>query len=784
MLWRKLIRDLWRQRWQTLPLLLVLGLGTAVFVACFVGYDSLGVSYRETQERTHLAEVTVDVTRVTGDEVRRIGALSGVAASDVQTVISVPAQVGAGGRSEARLISIPAYGDQVLNHVVVETGQYPAKAGEVLVEHHFAAYHDLQAGNMLRLETPTGTHTVQVAGVAVAAEYLWVSRNEYDLMPSPADFGVLFVPRPLMVEFGLTDADGGGNRLLYNLTPGADASAVLAAVKEALGADRVLKATARADLIGIKMLQDDIDGFAEVAVMLPLFFLAVVALILATVMSRQVDRERPLVGTMLALGMSRRNILLHYLGYGLVTGLLATGIGSLAGVALGNLFAALYAEELLIPFITLRVNGWVIAAGMVMGLAAAMLACLVPAVRAARLHPAEAMRPGPAARPPRQAAAGPGGGGSGRAPVWWRLALRNLRRQPLRSAGSTLGVVAALVLLIATAGMGDSVERMLAMILSEGPRYDLRVDLAAPVPAGELEAAVTEVDGVRSLQTALTLPVQLRNGALSEQTAAQVLPRENELLRVLATDGQELIAGDDQVLVSEPVARKLGLAVGDAVELNCAGRSVRRTVGGLIGTSLMEPVVLHGAQAAEALGFAGTANTALVAVETGATASVKEALQKLPGVMRVTDQAQLREQVNDLMGLAYLLIGVLFGCGAVLAGCVLVNTVTLNVVERQRELATMRADGHPMGSLIRLITMENLLTAAAGAIAGVPLGMVTMRYVITLYESTLFTMPYVVKPATLGLSLATVLGVMLLAQVPALCHVARLNLAEATRTRE
>lgn len=533
------------------------------------------------------------------------------------------------------------------------------------------------------------------------------------------------------------------------------------------------------------MLNDDIDTFAEVAVLLPIFFLSVVALILATMMSRQVDRERPIVGTMLALGMRRRTILVHYLGYGLVTGVLATGLGSLAGVALGNRFAGLYARELLIPFVTLRVNGWVVVTGIALGLAAAILACFLPARRAAGLHPAEAMRPGPALRSSGTPwARRPGGISHSSTPIWWRLALRNVRRQPARTLGSIFGVASALVLLIGTAGMADSVMRWLDLALREGPRYDLRVDLAAPVPSAELEAAVRQIDGVRSVQSSLALPVQLRYGDRSEQTVAQVLPRSSYLVRVLTTDGQELTADAGQVLVSEAVAKKLGLAVGDVVDLTYADRAIQRTVGGLSGNMMTEPVALHGPEPADALGLRDRATTALVTVDPGKTAGVKEALQNLPAAVRVSDQGLMQAQVAEMMGLAYLVIAIMFGCGAVLAGCILLNTVMLNVVERQRELATMRADGHAMGSLAWLITAETLLSSAIGAAIGLPLGVLGLRFELSLYDSTLFSMPFVVKPATLGLALVLVLVVMLLAEVPALRHVARLNLAEATRTRE
>jgi hypothetical protein len=38
--------------------------------------------------------------------------------------------------------------------------------------------------------------------VGVSAEYLWVARSRQDVLPSPAEFGVIFAPRPLLTQLG------------------------------------------------------------------------------------------------------------------------------------------------------------------------------------------------------------------------------------------------------------------------------------------------------------------------------------------------------------------------------------------------------------------------------------------------------------------------------------------------------------------------------------------------------------------------------------------------------
>ncbi len=112
---------------------------------------------------------------------------------------------------------------------------------------------------------------------------------------------------------------------------------------------------------------------------------------------------------------------------------------------------------------------------------------------------------------------------------------------------------------------------------------------------------------------------------------------------------------------------------------------------------------------------------------------------------------------------------------------VIFNTITINVLERQRELATMRTFGTGIGRLATMLTVENVLMGVLGVIVGLPIGFAIAQYFAGLYQNELFDMPVVIYTRTYILAAAGALIVLLLAEIPAVRFVRRLDLPAIVR---
>jgi putative ABC transport system permease protein len=693
MLRRKLIRDLLRQRGLIAAIVLVIFLGVALFVGSYLAYENLRDSYRDIQVRTRTADYVIQVGTADNGSIREVMRVPGVEAAELQVVVDLPVimptssdspRTTSESKPTARLISIPVEKQPDLNQIVVVSGHYPTRLDEVLVERHFADYFGLHEGDTVQVETPAAKRRLVVSGVGVTSEYLWVSRSRQDVMPSPSGFGVLFVPRETLMYLGqnalasalssddlafsgqlsalqLASTWDGGNSLLVRLTPGANGESVISELKEVLGRDNLISATPRSELPGIQLLQLDVDGFQQVAIAFPFFFLAVGGFVVLSVLSRQIDQERMIIGTMQALGMRSGQVLRHYIAYGLVIGLVGAVLGAAAGIALGNEMTSKYAAELYIPFVTTRVDWPIVAIGLVAGLAVPGLAGILPARRASRLQPAEAMR----SRVPLWV---PGSesviASLVRAfPFWLKVPLRDLGRHPARSLGSAAGIASAAILITTTAGMFDSLARGVDLAFNKSQRYDLRADFYWPRSAAAIEGSIANITGIRQSETMLALPVRLRNPRTGKtyDTVLQGIPDRSPLLHVLDASGSELHPGPDDAILTKSVASEMGLKVGDVVAVTRLpnGSTTDVRIGQLADALMGNSIILTAADAADRYQLFGMATTLLVSVEPGDIDAVTSQLQNLTAVAQVTDLHAVRGQITNLMGLMYVFLGMM-----------------------------------------------------------------------------------------------------------------------------
>jgi putative ABC transport system permease protein len=786
LLTRALWRDVVARRAQFIAIGATILLGVGLFGASYDAFQNLTASYQGMYDR--LAMPDLMATGGPSDAIAAdVGSLNGVAATTVRSVGDVPVSIGE-HRLVGRVVGMPADGNPAVGKVMVlgdGSGLDPARPDGVLVERHLADNFGLKPGATLSVLTSAGWHDVTVLGVVASPEYLWPAPSRQDLFATPDDFGVLFAPQSLVASL---DPSAVHSEALFRFdrpTP----SGLLDEARARAVADGAVNTMSLAEQPSNAALQEDVSGFGEMSLMFPLLFLGAAGLAAYVLLGRLVASQRPQIGVLLASGFSRRTVLRHYLGFGLLIGL----AGSLPGAIIGGLSAAaitrLYTGAIDVPITVVDVRPLTIIIGVVIGPVAGALAAFGPARAAARLSPAVAM--GGRSLAERLVPA------LGRLPVRWLVSIRGMGRNRRRSLSTIVGITLATSLVIVGWGMIDTMQTIIAQQFETIQGQDAQVYLASPLPADQAVAAVQQ-PGVAAAE-----PVLQATGAVSSPsgrlgTTVVGFEPGTKMHTFVAEDGTHLALPADGVLLGAAFRDKLKVSVGDTVTVELAqGASDAGSGGAAHSASLPvtgfvdEPLGSFAYVSIDTLARisgqpAGTptVNTVFVRFTPGTDrAAMRATLTAQPDVAGYVDSRAVYDIAQKFMGLFYAFVGLMLAFGAVMAFALIFNTLTANVAERSVELAALRTLGMPRATIGRLVTAENLLLTLVGVVVGLIAGDLLAIVFMNSFSSDMFTFHADVRITTFLATGAAVIIVALLSQYPSIRAIGRLDLGRVVRER-
>lgn len=782
-------RDIMARTGQFAALVLLVALGILSYVAFQTSYLDLTSSVSRANTELAFADFSVRVMRAPAGEIAAIARIPGVRAVEGRTVFETGLDVGAGRQPVARVIGIPSDRHPRVNDLKLEQGRYLSPTGrdEALLHFKYAADTGTEVGDTLKLRMGSERRELKVVGIVASAEYMFAIRAKGEL-PTVGEFAPIFVSEHDAQQ--IAGAPGAMNDIGVLLESGADERAVTRAVEAVLEPYRVVATTRRADQASAYQLNEEIKQNKVMAFALPALILLISSSSLFIALSRLVTSQRGQIGLAKALGYSDGQVLLHYLLFSL----LIAFFGSLIGIVLGDLasrgIAAQYVSMLGVPYTEHRYYPDVILGATALSTLACVLAGLAPAWRSARMAPAGAMRSDPNASL-----------SGGRTPLverllgWalprgftWRIPVRNVFRAKRRSAYTVLGIAFALVLTVATRASFDSIQVLIDRYLIEGQRWDLMAAYDPPFGGSRL-AEIRGWEGVTKVQGALVVPAKLSAGSAAHDGAITAMePGQTfQLIRTTAGPAAARALADGRAVLSVGLARKLGTGVGATVLVKTPYRDKRAAlrVGAISDDALGTPIYVSLDTARDILGTSVVAYNVLYAnADPQRSEALKEDLLDLPGAVSVNVKGGMLRSLTDLMQFSNFYQGLLFAFGFAMAFVVIYTTFTSNVLERTREIATMRTIGESNVRLAVMVTVENLLLAVIGIPLGVWLGKAAADAIYASFSSEAYTLSATLTwESVVGLSLAT-LGVLLLSEIPPILRIFRLDLAEATKVME
>ncbi|MFO7946181.1 MAG: FtsX-like permease family protein, partial [Armatimonadota bacterium] len=328
----KLLRDIWRSRWQFIAVVAIVMLGIAFYQAAWTSYLNIGSSYETYYRMTNFHDFEIPCKSAPDSVAEKIERLPGISAAHARIVQESQVDLREDGdeRVVGRFISVPNSGRAAVDDIIVQKGIYPGAPHkkQILVEKTFAEHHELDVGDYIHPVVYGEQFDYRIVGIAVSPEYIYAIESKQYLMPTPQTFGVFWVRRGQAEDlFGLASrASSVVARASDDLRQ--RAMQIVHGMLAGYGAEEPVP---REDQPSNYLLQMDLEGYKSMAVFFPLLFLFCAALTIYTLMVRIVNSQRNQIGFLRASGVPVHVLTRHYLLYSLICG----GLGSVLGVSLG-----------------------------------------------------------------------------------------------------------------------------------------------------------------------------------------------------------------------------------------------------------------------------------------------------------------------------------------------------------------------------------------------------------------------------------------------------------------
>lgn len=429
-----------------------------------------------------------------------------------------------------------------------------------------------------------------------------------------------------------------------------------------------------------------------------------------TVMMSTFERTRE-IGTLRALGWSRRRVLVMVLGESLALGLVGGAVGCVAGAAL------LYplSQQPALSFLQGRLSAGLLVQGLVTAVLLGAVGGLYPARWASRLLPVEAMRY-------------EGGSGEQRLatlPIKSQT-LRMLWRRRGRTLLTVLGISIGLAAVITLGGLTKGFIREFNRVATTSD-VDLMVrqegssDIGYSAIDERVGRQIAALPGVKSVSGLIIGMVTLEHApTVPFFIVMGYAPHEPAIQHFTIVEGRGLV-GNREIIMGRPAATMLKTRVGQTIRL---GESNFRVVGLYeTGTAWEESggvISLRDAQ--QLLGKPRQVTLYGIKLESlQDVALIRRQIEAMPG-LAVSLSTEFTETMPEMQNLN-VMMGAISALAILVGGIGMMNTVFMSVFERTREIGTLRALGWRRRRVLGMVLRESVVLSLFGVVGGLLLSL-------------------------------------------------------------
>ncbi len=650
----------------------------------------------------------------------------------------------------------------VSSFVLTSGDEYdPESAGGVWISDRYAEKNGIKKGDAISFVYGKAEITGKIKGFIKAAEQMICVRDKTQLMPDFSTHGYAYVSPALY-----KNATGLDYYPQINVVSDLKKDDFSEKVNAALGKTTIV--LTKEDTIAYSQAEGEVDEGKTMGSVLPALFLLIGLLTMVTTMHRLTAKEKTQIGTLKSLGFHDGKIAAHYTSFAFFVAIIGTALG----IGLGFLIARMIMNPngmmgtyLDLPEWKLVVPGFCVAIIVAIVLILTLIGYLSVRKMLAGTA-ADALRPyTPKKVKPMLIE---------KTKFFHKLSfgtrwnMRDIVRHKSRTAMSLIGIIGCTILVLASLGMKDTMNSFLNIYYDNGLNYSSRIFFTETATDEQKREIINKYEG----DFGGSVSVQVEEKTVS----LDIYDITRDKIRFVNDNDEKFTLGDDGAYICMRIAEKFGLKKGDSFSVSPFGTDdvYNLVVAGLF-RSVSENVVITDKYAAKT-GIPYVIDSVYTDVVKSDVVQ-SDAIKSVQSKQMIMDSFEVFLSMMDMM--VYLLVG-----GALLLGIiVLYNLGTMSYTERYREMATLKVVGFRDKRIGKLLAEQNLVLSVIGIIIGVPLGALTLSYLLKVLASE-YEMKMAISVVSYLITAALTIGMSLLVSLLVARKNKKIDMVEALKGQE
>ena len=741
-IWNKVFRDLIQNRNRTLIIVISTMIGVYALGLVFGLSDHLSDQMTETHRSSNPSHIVFQGGMFSKGFVEAVSDQKHVTAVNGEKRIPIRWKFeGEKDWRQGLLIARDDYEAQVMNFIELEEGKWPGKRA-FSVERQTLNYYGVEMGHGILIEYGRSERPVEVTGVV---------RNPTVYPPQFGGEATFYTDGKTSSWLtGITDY----NELHIQVDEFEDdvIDEVAARVSRRLDRMRRMYSGYIVNDPEVHWMQETIDTLSLILVALGIMALLLSSFLIINTLNAIILQEYKQIGVMKVLGATSIKVFQVYLVmvllYSAMIILLAVPLSIVSVDFLSSWLLDMLNIEKGVFYITrqaVRIQLWV-------GFLVPLCSAIVPILRGALITPYQAITN-----------YGLGGsfgkswfdrlvGSVRRLPRPLVLSMRNTFRRKLRVILTLVALMIGGVLFIVVMSLNASLNKTMEILLND-LGMDVWVLFERPYHIGYISDIAANIPGVRHAEV---WDQQVASIDLGDNKRREVyimgLPDESEIFAPRIAAGRNLNSDDDNaIILNQKIAVDEGIRVGDEIVLLLRGKETRWTVVGTVlnvsegQSTCFVPLDSLGVETASV----NRGRIVMILVEDWTVSNEQFVLQTLRDVYTlngippafVTSMNEVRQQSQAQFNVITVLLLTMAILSAIVGSIGLMGTMSINVLERRREIGVMRAIGAKSPAIVGIFMGEGVFLGLLSWLLAVPISYPGARIFSSMIGQTLMNLP-------------------------------------------